>query len=293
MRTIPYDPSRTALYRPHAAPTLLRAGPCSDELLCAEAARLAYKRFEDRPEAAREICQVLGAAGFAQVDFFACEGSQAFAAAGEKATLISFRGTTSGIDDIVTDLKTWPKRWPAGGRVHSGFCDAFGRLRGVLESWLSSHAGRALFTGHSLGGALATLAASVFKPALLITFGTPRVGDTLFTETLDGVDWLRYANCCDLVTRVPPELLGFCHRGELRYIDRDGAIHINPPADWTREDSRHARSTYLREQARRPGVVKLRDLADHAPINYIFPILALDEFQSASQSTNTKLGAAD
>lgn len=282
MRTIPYDASRAALYNPGAAATLLRAGPCSDELLCAEASRLVYKRFETSPAAAREIRHALRLVGLSQVDFFDCDGSQALAAANSSRALISFRGTSQGIDDFITDLKTWPKGWPLAGRVHAGFGDAFQRLRAVLTDWLSGRTRDCLITGHSLGGALATLAASWFQPKRLITFGTPRVGDVEFAATLVSVEWLRYANCCDLVTRVPPELLGFCHRGRLCYIDRHGAIHINPPADLTKEDNRIARSEYLRQQALRPGTVKLRDLADHAPANYIYPVLALDDFQSAS-----------
>lgn len=289
MRTIPYDSSRTALYDPGAAATLLRAGPCSDELLCAEASRLVYKRFETSLAAAQEVRHALRLVGFTQVDFIDCDGSQAFAAANASIALISFRGTTQGIDDIFTDLKTWPKEWPLAGRVHAGFCDAFQRLRASLTDWLSGQPKGCLMTGHSLGGALATLAASWFQPKRLITFGTPRVGDPEFAATVESVEWLRYANCCDLVTRLPPELLGFCHRGELRYIDRRGAIQINPPADLTREDSRIARSEYLRQQALRPGAVKLRDLADHAPANYIYPVLALDDFQSAGQT----LGRSD
>ncbi|MBM4263101.1 MAG: lipase family protein [Deltaproteobacteria bacterium] len=283
MRTVPYDSSRTALYRPSAAAPMLRAGPCSDELLCAEASRLVYKRFESSAMAAQEIRLMFRSLGFDQMEFFDCAGSQAFAAAHPAATLICFRGTTRSLNDIVTDLKIWPRQWPLGGRAHAGFCTAFNRLCAALDHWLIDHPGRRLLTGHSLGGALATLAASVYKPARLITFGTPRVGDGDFCAALEGVEWLRYVDCCDLVARVPPELLGFCHRGELRYIDRHGAIHSDPPVDFIKEDSRLGRSEYRREEAPRPGAVKLRDLADHAPANYIYPVSALDTFQSADR----------
>ena len=60
MRTIPYDPSRTALLQPAAGPSLLRASAApSDDLLCIEAARLVYRPFERNPAAAREIQQML------------------------------------------------------------------------------------------------------------------------------------------------------------------------------------------------------------------------------------------
>ena len=290
MRTIAYDPSRTALYHPESGETVLKAGAHnSDDLLCAEAARLVYKRFESSPSAAQEIEQALGSVGFDRIDFFDREGAQFFAAANpSRATaIVSFRGTTRGLGDILTDLKTWPKNWRAGGRVHAGFCDAFERHHADLSSWLAAHRERSIVTGHSLGGALATLAASVFKPARLVTFGTPRVGDHEFARTLNDVDCLRYVDCCDIVTRLPPEVLGFRHCGKLRYIDRSGTIHIDPTADLMKEDSRPARSEYFHDHALRPGAVKLRDLADHAPINYIYPVLALDDLRPTRELPST------
>jgi hypothetical protein len=157
MRTIPYDPSRSALYHPGIAPTVLKPGGThSEALLCAEAARLAYKRFESSANAARDIETSLGDAGFEQVEFFDQEGIQAFAAASAaRATiLVAFRGTTRALDDILTDFKTWPKNWCTGGKVHAGFCDAFERHRAKLNSWLAAHPGKRLITGHSLGGSL-------------------------------------------------------------------------------------------------------------------------------------------
>ena len=139
--------------------------------------------------------------------------------------------------------------------------------------------GTRIFTGHSLGGALATLAAAIFQPARLITFGAPRVGDTAFGATMSRVDSRRYVGCCDMVARVPPELLGFRHCGELRYIDHNGVIHHAPSADLIIDDRRLGRSDYVQSYASHPGALKLRDLADHAPLNYAYPIQALDELQ--------------
>jgi hypothetical protein len=142
---------------------------------------------------------------------------------------------------------------------------------------LEAHPGRRIFTGHSLGGALATLAAAIFQPACLITFGAPRVGDAAFGATMSGVESRRYVGCCDMIARVPPELLGFRHCGELRYIDRNGVIHQSPSADLIIQDKRLGRSDYAENYATRHGALRLRDLADHAPLNYAYPIKALNK----------------
>jgi hypothetical protein len=68
--------------------------------------------------------------------------------------------------------------------------------------------------GHSLGGALATLLAldvaanSAFKNPAVYTFGSPRVGDSLFTSTFDQVvkNSYRITNRLDIVPTLPPPI---------------------------------------------------------------------------------------
>jgi pimeloyl-ACP methyl ester carboxylesterase len=68
--------------------------------------------------------------------------------------------------------------------------------------------------GHSLGGALATLLAldvaanTVFTSPAVYTYGSPRIGDSLFAATYDQVvknSW-RVANRVDIVPALPPPL---------------------------------------------------------------------------------------
>jgi hypothetical protein len=63
-------------------------------------------------------------------------------------------------------------------------------------------------TGHSLGGALATLAACHIKmlgfDVDLYTFASPRVGDPTFAANFQGLNCYRIANSEDVVTVVPP-----------------------------------------------------------------------------------------
>ena len=127
-----------------------------------------------------------------------------------------------------------------------------------------------VFTGHSLGAAVATLATSLWPRASLFTFGSPRVGDADFAATLGSCHVERFVDCCDLVCRVPPEALGYAHVGARRYIDRHGQLRTEASEDEIRRDRRTATWEYLLRYA--PAFwrnVLTRRLSDHSPINYV------------------------
>jgi hypothetical protein len=131
-----------------------------------------------------------------------------------------------------------------------------------------------LFTGHSLGAALATLLASVKAPSALYTIGSPRVGDDDFVASLRGVKSFRCVDCCDIVTQLPPAILGYAHLGNADYIDRNRKMNQNPSDDFVEADRLRARENYLLKYAWKSGNVSVRDLADHAPVNYVTAIAA-------------------
>ena len=278
MRAVPYDPSRRALFQPEMGPTLFTgATRTAPAFFAAECARLAYKKF-DRDAAARdEVVDALGRVGYGDVAFFSVEGTDAFAATetATHAAVVAFRGTEQDPRDLATDARFVKVAWPAGGMVHGGFATAIAHVTPLLAAWLSAHPGPALFTGHSLGGALACLAASRFAPTRLATFGCPRVGDAAFVATLAKVAVERYVNCCDVVCRVPPAAFGFAHPASPAYIDANGLVHADLATMDVRADRRRARGEYLRTHAL-DFVTNLviRDFADHSPINYVFPLAA-------------------
>ena len=79
-------------------------------------------------------------------------------------------------------------------------------------------------TGHSLGAALATLAADRYGNVQgVYTFGSPRVGDGAFKKNFE-VEAYRIVNNKDIVTRVPPPGR-YKHVGDIKFIDADGNIH--------------------------------------------------------------------
>ena len=79
--------------------------------------------------------------------------------------------------------------------------------------------------GHSLGGAMATLCANRLRESvpILYTYGSPRVGSSVFVNNCD-VEHHRYQNNNDVVPTVPFWLMGFRHHGELHYINYYGNI---------------------------------------------------------------------
>jgi hypothetical protein len=98
-------------------------------------------------------------------------------------------------------------------------------------------------TGHSLGGALATLMSARLLRAIdeglrvrlagLVTFGSPRVGDRHFAAAFrharqrHGVRAIRVRHQNDAVTEVPPVVLGYHHVGQLVHLEGD-AMTVAP-----------------------------------------------------------------
>ena len=177
------------------------------------------------------------AAGF-EAQSIDCEGTQCYIATGMGAAIVAFRGTQPDqwrdiLDDIRVALVPWDR---PDTRVHAGFKDALNRLWPQLGP-LVSELGRTMrvwFTGHSLGAALATLAADRFPgTAGVVTVGLPRVGDPRFAAQFDarfGARALRYVRNTDVVTQVPTPLpLPYRHVGDLRQIARDGTILSQRP----------------------------------------------------------------
>jgi hypothetical protein len=288
---VPYSAEKDDLYHPAKHAVFFPNGrPRSNDALCAEMARLAYCRQDpgfafDR----NRIRKVLAAIQFTDCKFFEStghpdgRGSHGLLALDEVAKLavLSFRGTDADDPtDLGDDFSACPEDWPAGGKVHTGFACA------LLEIWKGELGAEAaiklldgytlLFTGHSLGAAMATLAASLRTPKSLYTFGSPRVGDADFVVALEKLDNYRYVDCCDLVARVPPEaLFGYAHLGWPYYIDLARAVKQRDPKDpYIKDDQKRAEIEYLEKYAWRSGDVALRPLADHAPVNYVWPVTA-------------------
>jgi pimeloyl-ACP methyl ester carboxylesterase len=167
---------------------------------------------------------------------FVTEGSaDCYVAWRNDYVIVAFRGAEfDEWEDIVAPAKFDLVPWLAGN-VHRGFKDAFEAVWPKLEDAVAAVSGgrKIWFCGHSLGAAMATLAAYRHPDARgICTFGSPRVGDAAFAAAFASKlpdASLRYVNHNDVVTHLPPPLFGHCHLKEPRFIALDGSISGDPP----------------------------------------------------------------
>jgi len=299
--SIPYSPSKADLYLPAQRGNFFPPDQSTSEAaVCAEMSRLASRLDPYFGFDTNKIEKVILRIGFTMVKFFESKGTpngsgtHCFLAQQEDTlnkrhlAVLAFRGTDSGDpSDLVDDADLIPKTWERGGEVHSGFAEALAHVRPDLDAALQNVSSRILITGHSLGAAMATLMASVLGPSAgsrlsLYTFGSPRVGNAAFVDTLKGIDNHRYVDCCDLVTRVPPETFGYQHVGDPFYIDSKGNVSFNPEDAFIARDRIGAAEEYLLNFGWRTGNVAVRELADHAPINYVRAVAAVGQQTAAA-----------
>ena len=275
---------------PEFEPSVTSGYSRTDALWLAEFSRLIYRREQDeittRPAGFRTRDEFLSPRGWRQEpnDFFNIGATQAalFTNANLQCAALIFRGTL-GLADIITDAEFILGDWlPNAGQVHIGFRDALQKVWGQIEARLADFPHPVFYTGHSLGAALAILAAAramidgqLPQPAALYTFGSPRVGDATFTSKLHDVYHCRMVNDNDIVPTVPPPPL-FRHDGELHHIRHDGRIEVHPRGEDLLMTIQPGLLIERSAAALNGMVAGLRafglelpeQLTDHTPVNY-------------------------
>ncbi len=158
--------------------------------------------------------------------------------------VIAFRGT------VMTSWHNWATdfdlKWVETPTRHQGFQRAWQALAPEVHAWLALHHPRQItLTGHSLGGAIAIVAAYYLSNAWaineVVTFGCPRVGSDDFANAYSnarsasndsavglGAITTRYVMSSDLVARVPWESFGYNHVGRCLYFNRHGEQITTP-----------------------------------------------------------------
>lgn len=165
--------------------------------------------------------------------------TQCFIAHNAEHIVLAFCGTTE-LRDWLTNAQ-FDFQSTLHGRVHQGFHRALDSVWPKITQTLTNvqqNAQALWLTGHSLGGALAVLAAArlcldldqdIYKSVYgLYTFGQPRVGDRTFVNTLDAElkdRYFRFVNDNDIVTRVPIRLNQYQQSGTVCFFDAQGLLH--------------------------------------------------------------------
>jgi triacylglycerol lipase len=211
-------------------------------------------------------------------------------------TFVSFRGTES-VRDAQTDGDALliPASWAGPNvNVHEGFSNALDSVWPQMQDAIRKARGAAgekgdvVFTGHSLGGGVATLAAlratnaGLLPPdparAKVYPIASPRVGDDAFadaynqklpqTHRLVTFNSGLLVDVQDVVTQVPPRSAGYHHVGNLVRLSSDGfhflpreaarAPSVAPPALASGLKNTERRGVAAENDQLNPGIEALR-----------------------------------
>ncbi|CAJ0577071.1 unnamed protein product, partial [Mesorhabditis spiculigera] len=158
-----------------------------------------------------------------------CAGYTAVSDA-QKAIILSFRGTSGNSQLVLEIVEALHQMVPfAGGNVAYYFYNAFlsvwnGGMKQDFLALRNANPGYEIWiTGHSLGGAMAAVAANFIAttqnitgtPVKFMTFGEPRTGDKNFADAHDSrfPFSFRVIHNHDIVPQVPFPFMGYRHHG--------------------------------------------------------------------------------
>ena len=152
--------------------------------------------------------------------------------------VVSFRGSAS-IKNWLTDADFHVVTTDIcdGCSAHHGFWNSWAEARdsvlGAVKSAAAEHPSyQVAATGHSLGGAIADLAAAELRnagyAASLYTFGAPRIAGRALSDYITAQPGGNYrvTHYNDPVPQLPPTWLGFVHISPEYYIDRHNFVPV-------------------------------------------------------------------
>lgn len=156
------------------------------------------------------------------------------------AVIVAFRGTDEA-RDWLTNLAMWQRSpWGAEwGSVHAGFLGAvdalWPKLTNALRELKCTDDVPVWLTGHSLGGAMALIAAirlmnerSQVRIDAVYTFGQPMVGNREFAKVCGTRLADRFARFVATRDDIPNHPASGAHGGTLVFFDRHGTLRENP-----------------------------------------------------------------
>ena len=196
-------------------------------------------------------------------------GGQAYVVTEMDKIIVAFRDTGSDkrwerILNMLTDARATLKKMSylddselSEIKAHEGFVSEYMLFREKVIEYVDMHPEKEVHVvGHSLGGALATLASfdiasSLNREVNTVTFGAPRVGTSDFRNAFDKlpINLFRVVVANDPIARVPGMLIPYEHVGQLIQIDESGDMFepsdINTAILFTKRDfTNHYKSSY-------------------------------------------------
>lgn len=196
-------------------------------------------------------------------------GGQAYVVTEMDKIIVAFRDTGSDkrwerILNMLTDARATLKKMSfledpklSEIKAHEGFVSEYMLFREKVIEYVGMHPDKEIHVvGHSLGGALATLASFDIASTLdrevnTVTFGSPRVGTKDFRSAFEKlpINLYRVVVANDPIARVPGMLIPYEHVGQLIQIDESGDMFnpadINTAILFTKRDfTNHYKSSY-------------------------------------------------
>jgi predicted lipase len=200
------------------------------------AARAMRASYHGAQEEISPYLTPLGLSG--QVQTFAQADSEGFVYHDDAQAILAFRGSQT-LGDWLYNANVELVAWDGPGRVHHGFLAALDACWSGIAEAAQQLAGQKplLLTGHSLGGAMAMLAADRLHrlgapAAAVVTFGSPKVGDEVFAaaygENYAGRS-VSLLNQGDPVPWLPVLNSEFALAGESFQFSHSGDLNPRPP----------------------------------------------------------------
>jgi len=231
--------------------------------------------------------------GFSDIRFFDNEGSFAFLAIRHDTLVLVFRGTESGDQrDYVTDSRIFQKPFLDYGTAHQGFIQALdwidSDVTAAIEKLQTEKPRHLWISGHSLGGALATLYA-LHHPqtaTAVYTMGAPRIGGIRFAKNAaEAITLYRLANDNDIIPRLPTPPF-YKHIGKTYFITSSLELKTDPPfaQKWESRRKSHADliETLFKDHWLKGNFKGIPSdyIVDHSPHLYAEALAAIDSVEA-------------
>ncbi|CAG8958424.1 hypothetical protein HYFRA_00011101 [Hymenoscyphus fraxineus] len=157
-----------------------------------------------------------------------------------KQIVVAYHGTKSPfnfITDLIIPLEPC-NDLVDGCKMHSGFQNAWGDVRqdtfSNVQAALRVHPQyKVITTGHSLGGAIATIAGAYLRqagiPTDIYTFGSPRPGNGKFADYVNAGNGAHYrvTHTNDPIATLPAKWTGYRHSGVEFWLSTGGAETVD------------------------------------------------------------------